>query len=321
MPTTIDSPSSVVAVLDEVLRALTETADLAQIKNLRDEAEAVRQYVKKAALPLEMQNKAVEVKLVAQRRAGEVLRAMQLRGGDHRSSGRDDTRLEDLGIAKEESSRWQREASLPEELFQEYVRRTTEHGKRLTSRSLLRLARIHAHGTRARENLFNRQASGLRKLARQGMRFGCIHVIPPCPEGSTSKADACRLMQELIDLPVEPVVAERAHLHLWTPPELLQDGLRALQAWGFRYQSSLVRTKPAAEYGSYWRQAHDVLLLGVRGDMEFRDRSLLSWMDPHTSEAAESLREIRSLIERASPEPHLELSGNTAMRGWTVLSP
>lgn len=128
-------------------------------------------------------------------------------------------------------------------------------------------------------------------------------------------------MRELIDLPVEPVVAEKAHLHLWTPPELLQDGLRAIQAWGFRYQTSLVRTKTAADYGSYWRQAHEVLLLGVRGDMEFRDRSLLSWMDPQTSAAAESLYEIRSVIERASPEPYLELFGNMATRGWTVLTP
>ena len=108
-------------------------------------------------------------------------------------------------------------------------------------------------------------------------------------------------MRELIDLPVEPVAAEKAHLHLWTPPEMLEDGLRLVRAWGFQYQASLVRTKPPAESGSYWRQAHDVLLLGVRGDMEFRDRSLLSWMDPRTSEAAESLREIRSVDRAGQP--------------------
>jgi hypothetical protein len=44
-------------------------------------------------------------------------------------------------------------------------------------------------------------------------------------------------------------------------------------------------------------------------------------MDPHTSEAAELLREIRCVIERASPEPYLELFGNKATRGWTALTP
>jgi hypothetical protein len=55
--------------------------------------------------------------------------------------------------------------------------------------------------------------------------------------------------------------------------------------------------------------------------VEFRDRSLLSWVDPHTVEAAEWLGEIRSVIERTSPEPYLELIGNNATRGWTVLTP
>jgi hypothetical protein len=44
-------------------------------------------------------------------------------------------------------------------------------------------------------------------------------------------------------------------------------------------------------------------------------------MDPHTSEAAELLGEIRCVIERASPEPYLELFGNSPTRGWTVLAP
>ena len=276
----------------------------------------------KAALPLEMRNRAVEVKLVAQRRAGEVLRAMQLRGGDRRSSGRDDTRLEDMGIAKEESSRWQREASLPEEDFREYVRRTTEHGKKLTSRNLLRLARVHARGNRCPRESLQSAGGGLRKLARQGMQFGCIHVIPPWPEGRTTKANISCLVQELLDLPVEPVAAERAHLHLWTPPEMLEDGLRVVRAWGFHYRASLVRTKrpprsPAATGG----RPTTFFCSACGENMEFRDRSLLSWMDPHTSEAAESLREIRCVIERASPEPYLELFGNKATRGWTVLSP
>jgi hypothetical protein len=59
-----------------------------------------------------------------------------------------------------------------------------------------------------------------------------------------------------------PTAADKRHL---------QDGIEEIV---FRYQASLARTKPAAECGGYWRQARDVLLLGVRGDMAFRDRSL-----------------------------------------------
>ncbi len=321
MRATIESLCDAPAELDTIRLALPETADIRQIKDLRDRAEAVREYAKSAGLGLEMQNQAAEVRLLAERRAGKVLLGMQLHGGDRKSNHQDDTRLDNLGISKDESSRWQQEASLPDEEFQEYVRGTKEQRKELTSGELLRLARIHAREAGSRENRFNRLVAGLRKLARQGSQFGCIQAIPPWPEGRASKANNCCLVQELLDLPVEPVAAKKAHLHLWTPPEMLEDGLRLIRAWGFHYQTSLVRTKPAAESGGYWRQAHDVLLLGVRGDTEFRDRSLLSWMDPHTSESAELLREIRSVIERASPEPYLELFGNKATRGWTALTP
>jgi hypothetical protein len=102
---------------------------------------------------------------------------------------------------------------------------------------------------------------------------------------------------------------------------MLEDGLRLVRAWGFHYRASLVRTKPPADRGSYWRQAHDVLLLGVRGELAFPDSSLRSWLDPRTDSAADLLREIRFLIERASPGPFLELFGGKAARGWTVLTP
>jgi hypothetical protein len=82
-----------------------------------------------------------------------------------------------------------------------------------------------------------------------------------------------------------------------------------------------VRTKPAADYGAFWRQAHEVLLLGVRGDLEFEDRSVLSWQDLRTDSAAALLREARTLVERASPGPYLELFGGKPARGWTALSP
>ena len=316
----IGSPSDALAALDELRRALVDSADLRQIKEIRDQAEAIRRHVKATGFGLEVQNQAAELRLIAERQAGELLRGMQLHGGDRKSGHRNGMHLNKLGISQDASSRWQREASLPAADLQQYVRQTVEQGKELASEDLLCLARVHAREAGARENLFPKLVNGLQKLARQGAQFGCVHVIPPWPEGRASKANVGCLVQELLDLPVEPVAAQKAHLHLWTPPEMLEDGLRLVRAWGFHYRASLVRTKPAAESGGYWRQAHDVLLLGVRGELEFRDRSLLSRMDPHTSEAAESLHEIRSLIERASPEPYLELFGNKTTRVWTGLT-
>lgn len=83
---------------------------------------------------LEMQNMAAEIKLRAERRAGELLGAMELnRGaeglGVNQYSGEkvrshDATtgpRLTDLGITKLQSSRWQQISRIPEPIFEEYV--------------------------------------------------------------------------------------------------------------------------------------------------------------------------------------------------------
>jgi hypothetical protein len=133
----------------------------------------------------------------------------------------------------------------------------------------------------------------------------------------TVSADLDRVSHDLVET---TVAARRSHLHLWTPPEMLEDGLRLVREWGFDYCTSLVRLKPVAWLGRFWQQAHEVLLLGVRGNLEFPGRSLLSWMDPRNGSGTASLREARSLIERASPAPYLELFGGEAARGWTVLA-
>jgi hypothetical protein len=319
MQAVIDSPTDLVVELDRLRAAIAAAVDLRQIKDLRQEAESARRFAASERLVLETQNLAAEVRLLAERRAGSIVRGMGLHGGDHKSSRRLERRLRKLGISPDESSRWQREALLPEEDFEEYLRRSREEGRAFTSRDVLDLARIHARPTRCRDTLFTRVAHGLRKFAAQGSRFRSIHVIPPWPEEPAAKTSLSRLVQELVDLPVEAVAGERAHLHLWTPPGLLHEGLRLVQAWGFDYSMSLVRLKPVADHSNYWQRAHDVLLLGVRGGLDFRDRSLMSWLDPRATSAVELLRETRSLIERASPEPYLEVFGGKATRGWSVL--
>ena len=146
MSTAIDSPSLGHRRTRRDPPRLAETSDLAQIKDFRDQAEAVRHYAKTAALGLEMQNQAAEAKLVAERRAGEVLEEMRSTAATARPDAGTTRGWRTWG-SQDQSSRWQREASVPEEDFDEYLRLTREEGKELTSRGLLRLARADARET------------------------------------------------------------------------------------------------------------------------------------------------------------------------------
>jgi hypothetical protein len=130
------------ALLDQASQALAEARSLDEIKMIRDKAEAVRKYAQSASMGLDVQNRAAEVKLRAERQAGKLLAQLMLRGGDRRSKSHcDRLKLDDLGLTANQSKRWQLQAKVPEDLFREHVQHTCDEGKELTSAGLMRLAK------------------------------------------------------------------------------------------------------------------------------------------------------------------------------------
>ena len=128
-------------LLDQAGQALAEARSLDEIKTIRDKAEAVRKYAQSASLGLDVQNRAAEVKLRAERQAGKLLTQLMLRGGDRRSKVHNDRlKLIDLGLTSNQSKRWQLQARVPENVFREHVKQTCDDGKELTSAGLMRLA-------------------------------------------------------------------------------------------------------------------------------------------------------------------------------------
>lgn len=146
---------STLAHFDTARMALERARTIDEVKDIRDKAEALHRYIKQACESLEMQNACAEIKLRAERRAGELLREMEKHpgtvlagrdpGGDFRKS-HDETAdktptLSDIGISKSQSSRWQAIADIPEETFEEHLAETKAAGRELTSAGALRLAK------------------------------------------------------------------------------------------------------------------------------------------------------------------------------------
>jgi hypothetical protein len=111
---------------DAARKAIAAAHRVDEVKHIRDKAEAVRVYAKQAG-DFELQNKAAEIRILAERRAGELLADMAKNPGT-RGEGRprkDGTKirrsssattyppkLDDIGITKDQSSKWQRLAKL-----------------------------------------------------------------------------------------------------------------------------------------------------------------------------------------------------------------
>lgn len=106
--------------------ALQAAVEVDEVKNIRDKAQAMAAYATQAK-DLQLMGWASEIKVRAERKAGEMLAEMPKNaGGRPAKTGSpglpvsSDT-LKDLGISKKQSATWQQVAEIPEGKFEEAV--------------------------------------------------------------------------------------------------------------------------------------------------------------------------------------------------------
>lgn len=129
--------------LTRAQQALAECKTAMDAKNIADQAEALRVWAERAHASIDTVNRAVEVKIHAERRMGELL-AQQPKneGGRPAKTGNQDEpvsapTLSDLGISKKESSRAQKLAALPAEEVTERIALAKADGGRLSTAKVL----------------------------------------------------------------------------------------------------------------------------------------------------------------------------------------
>jgi hypothetical protein len=154
-----DTPAQVLTLLARVSHDLQAVEDPREAAQLVEQSEAITYLAKKARVGHELQNRAAEIALRAKRRAGELLAEMPKNlGGRPLETGNSvlpvsSPTLEELGINKIDSSRWQAVAAVPEERFEQYLATVQEQTAdlELTTAGLLSTTK-HLAGQRARKS-------------------------------------------------------------------------------------------------------------------------------------------------------------------------
>lgn len=134
--------------------ALAEAHAVDEVKDIRDKAEAMAAYARQAH-DTEMIAWVTEIKVRAERRAGELLAEMPKSAGTKgqlqgKSSGghivvppeESAKTLSDMGITKNESSRWQKLAAVPTDKFEQAVSAAKEIAGEVTTAAMLRVAKM-----------------------------------------------------------------------------------------------------------------------------------------------------------------------------------
>jgi len=132
----------------------------------------------------------------------------------------------------------------------------------------------------------------------------------------------CMETDEICALPVKGIAAKDAVLFLWTTSAHLPQAIKVMESWGFSYKTKAVWTKDKFSFGYYFRQQHDTLLLGEKGNFRCpkpanRPSSVIEAPRRGHSQKPD---EAYELIETMYPGigPKLELFARNTRPGWHV---
>lgn len=136
---------------------------------------------------------------------------------------------------------------------------------------------------------------------------------------SNRSAESHYELMALDDIKAMPVVGlceDNAHLYLWVPNGLLQEGLDVIKAWGFTFRNSLYWIKPRLGLGVYIRNASETCLFATRGKAPVKFHAQPNWLFAPQQEHSHKPEEQFAIIERLSDGPYLELFARRKQHGW-----
>jgi len=188
--------------------------------------------------------------------------------------------------------------------------------------------------------MFQKETEAAADLLRTAneTKFGTVLADPPwqfqnrtgkvAPEHKRLNRYGTMGLDEICELPVSEISADPSHLYLWVPNALLPDGLKVMEAWGFRYVSNIVWHKIRKDGGSdgrgvgfYFRNVSELLLFGVRGKNARTlapGRRQVNMIQSRKREHSRKPDEQYDIIEDCSWGPRIELFSRGKRKDWTV---
>jgi N6-adenosine-specific RNA methylase IME4 len=323
------------AFLSGAQRLVDKCRTVADCKEVADKAAAVAFWAKRAGKSLELVNEAQEYRITAERKGGELLKAMEkAKGGNPNLTRNKSLRvatLKDMGVAPMQSSRWQAQASVPEPEFQKWKETTKAKGEELSSNALRKVAKergrkekIEEIKTRAAKEPTEGVLGSLKDGAGQ---FRCIYLDPPWAYGDENCRGAAEghyptmSLKQLAALPVGALAhKEGCHLWLWTTWPMIRDNAPhvVLDEWDCRWVGEFVWKKPGFGVGRWLRPATEILILAVHGDLKLQSagKETNAFREAPRGKHSEKPEEFYDVIEALSPGPRVELFARQGREGW-----
>ena len=239
-------------VLGKIKQQLVTIKDLPSILEIRDKASAIAKYQKARKAGHETSTRAKVIMLLSEARAGQVIREMQAagtlasKGGDRKSGSKsiEPTLISDLGITKDESSRFQKAADVLDaepEWFDAAGDAAIKDTTDVTQQAVIR-----------ESAKLKNEKIGKRKTPTPKGKYDVIVIDPPWPmekierevrPNQSAKIDYPTMTEEELRVLTIPSATD-CHLWVWTTHRFLPMALRIVPEWGFKYICTFVWHKP-----------------------------------------------------------------------------
>lgn len=165
-----------------------------------------------------------------------------------------------------------------------------------------------------------------RPLSGGYKKQGGKQVFNPAGNNSAQLPYQTMSVKAIADIPVLSICAPDAHLYLWVTNKYLMRASDVIDAWGFRYSTTLVWAKNAmgGGLGGNFKITTEFLLFCTRGQLKAKQPHTGTWFNekrsykngfPCNSKKPEFFAE---LIEKVSPGPYLEMFARDSRPGWDV---
>lgn len=312
---------------EQARSALAEARSVDEVKDIRDKAEAMRAYARMAN-DTQLESDATELRLRAERRLGQMLDAEKQAGrlgkGIRKCANEEHLTLEDVGIDRKLSARSQKIGGIGEQAFEAMVDSMRDRiaGGGRVSLDIVSADKKERRAERERD-------LAVRQTALPNKRYGVIYADPEWrfevysrDTGMDRAADnhyPTLGTDAICARPVAGIAADDCALFLWATVPMLPDALRVMSAWGFDYKSHCIWAKDRIGTGYWFRNQHELLLVGTRGSIPApaMGTQIASLVDARVGAHSEKPIAFYELIEGYFPNlPKIELNARAARPGW-----
>ncbi len=338
-------PTASLVFYTSAKQALAKAHKIDEVRPIREKARALEVYAAQAR-DHEMQRQAWEVRMRAERRAGEILKEMERRG--ERDSGKGNRnpslksslsipKLFDLGISKDESARWQALAGPSDEEFDKTLEKIgTETGGILAGAPVLRELRREAYEEAAErlktnppklpEGKYNvivadppwatgepgrtqgiGGESGVNKGRRKGADGGMAYTTMELPE----------INAQIVEL-IGKAAMPDCHVFLWTTEAFLPGAFRILENCGLVYRFTQVWKKPGGPQPIGYPQYNcEFIVCATQGKPKFVDtRDFWTCFEARRGEHSEKPERFYEMLRRVTVGRRLDAYNRRPIEGF-----